>query len=451
MSRTVHATERMSGWGRTPSSLAEPVGPLDLPALRGLIAGRPGGGLLARGAGRSYGDAALNAGGLVLRPAVDPWLLLDPHAGRVRVSASTPFTELLARTVPHGWLPPVLPGTAHLTVGGAIAADVHGKNQHRDGSLAAWLDQVDLVDGTGMLRRLTPEGEPDAFRATVGGMGLTGVIVAATLRLLPIRSARLRVTTRRAADLDALMDALAGAPTRYAVAWIDGTAHGRALGRGVVDLADHCPDPDPRREPDGPRYRPGRALPAPTLPFCPVTPGTAAAFNGLWYRRAPRLAETTASLGAFFHRLDAVSGWNRALGPAGIWQYQFVVPDAGRDLVGCVLEALRRHQASPFLGTLKRFGPGDGHPLSFPVAGWSLAVDLPAARAGLGDLLDALDRLVAASGGRIYLAKDARMDRARFAETYGDGPLDAWREARERLDPHRVFRSDLGRRLGLWP
>ncbi|WP_152628385.1 FAD-binding protein [Streptacidiphilus neutrinimicus] len=437
----------LSGWGRTPSGRAALLGPLTLPALRDLIADRPHHGLVARGAGRSYGDAALNTGGLVLSPAQEPWVLLDVRAGRVRVSASVAFTDLLARTVTHGWLPPVLPGTAHLTVGGAVAADVHGKNQHRDGSIAAWLDQVDLVDGTGTLRRLTPAGTPEAFRATVGGMGLTGVIVSATLRLLPVRSARLRVTTRRAADLDGLMDALAGAPTRYAVAWIDGTAHGRSLGRGVVDLADHCPEPDPRHEPGGPRYRPGPAAPAPALPFCPVTPRTAAAFNGLWYHRAPRLRQSTAWLGSYFHRLDAVSGWNRALGPAGIWQYQFVVPDAERELVVCVLEALHRHRASPFLGTLKRFGPADGHPLSFPLAGWSLAVDLPAARAGLGELLDALDRLVATSGGRIYLAKDARMDRARFTEMYG--PLDAWREARARLDPHGVFRSDLGLRLGL--
>jgi decaprenylphospho-beta-D-ribofuranose 2-oxidase len=437
----------LSGWGRTPRSRAERVGPLVLPALRRLIAERPGRGLLARGAGRSYGDAALNGGGLVLSPAVEPWVLLDPHTGRVRVSASVTFTELLARTVPHGWLPPVLPGTAHLTVGGAIAADVHGKNQHRDGTIAAWLDQVDLVDGTGTLRRLTPQETPDAFRATVGGMGLTGVIVSATLRLLPIRSARLQITTRRAGDLDALMDALVTAPTRYAVAWIDGTARGRALGRGVADLADHCPDPDPRREPDGPRYRSRPAPTAPALPFCPATPRTAAAFNGLWYRRTPRLRQRTASLAAYFHRLDAISGWNRALGPAGIWQYQFVVPDAERDLVVCVLESLHRHRASPFLGTLKRFGPAAGPPLSFPVAGWSLAVDLPAAPDRLGGLLDALDRLVAKGGGRIYLAKDARMDRARFTEMYG--PLDDWHEARARLDPHRVFRSDLGRRLGL--
>ncbi|RAG81203.1 decaprenylphosphoryl-beta-D-ribose oxidase [Streptacidiphilus pinicola] len=437
----------LSGWGRTPRSRAEPVGPLSLPALRGLIASRPERGLVARGAGRSYGDAALNSGGLVLTQAVEPWLLLDPHRGRVRVSASVEFTELLARTVPHGWLPPVLPGTAHLTVGGAVAADVHGKNQHRDGTIAAWLDQIDLVDGTGTLRRLTPEETPHAFGATVGGMGLTGVIVSVTLRLLPIRSALLDVTTRRAADLDALMDTLDTARSRYAVAWIDGTAHGRSLGRGVVDLADHHAEPDPRREPDGPRYRPGLALPVPALPFCPVTPRTAAAFNGLWYHRAPRLRQSVATLGTFFHRLDALAGWNRALGPAGIWQYQFVVPDAERDLVVCALETLHRHQASPFLGTLKRFGPADGHPLSFPVAGWSLAVDLPAARAGIGELLDALDRLVAKSGGRLYLAKDARMDRARFTEMYG--PLDAWHEARARLDPHGVFRSDLGRRLGL--
>jgi decaprenylphospho-beta-D-ribofuranose 2-oxidase len=214
-----------------------------------------------------------------------------------------------------------------------------------------------------------------------------------------------------------------------------------------VDSADHQDAPDPVREPEGPRYAPGPVVPAPALPFNPVNRFTARAFNSLWYRAAPCRQEGTASAAAFFHRLDALAGWNRTLGPAGIWQYQFVIPDDARDVVAVVLETLHRNHAAPFLGTLKRFGAADGHPLSFPMAGWSLAVDMPAARPRIGELLDRLDRLVATVGGRVYLAKDARMDRACFTAMYG--PLDEWHATRAGLDPHELFRSDLGRRLGL--
>jgi decaprenylphospho-beta-D-ribofuranose 2-oxidase len=326
---------------------------------------------------------------------------------------------------------------------------VHGKNQHTDGSIAAWLDSVELMDGTGTLRTLTPDGEPQAFRATVGGMGLTGVLLAATLRLLPLRSALLHVTSRRVPDLDSLLAALsdATARSRYAVAWIDGTAGGRALGRGIVEAADQLPSPHPRREREGLHYEPGRVLHAPALPINPVGPFAARAFNDLWYWKTPRRSEGLLTEAAFFHRLDAVAGWNRVFGPKGIWQYQLAVPDASVGVLARALEGLRRHRAAPFLGTLKRFGPGDGHPLSFPMAGWSLAVDMPAARPHTAELLDALDRQVAAAGGRIYLAKDARMDRGCFRDMYG--PLDDWHAARAELDPHGVFRSDLGRRLGL--
>lgn len=434
----------LTGWGRTCPSRAAVTGPLDLPRLQELVAGLPPGGMVARGAGRSYGDAAQNAGGIVLSPVTRPGI--EPAGdGAVRATASTSFTELLGWTVPRGYIVPVLPGTRHLTVGGAIAADVHGKNQRSDGSFAAWVEQIELLDGRGELRVLTQDGDPGEFRATVGGMGLTGIILAATIRLLPVRSTLLEVTTRRLPGLDEVLAAMDGSRARYSVAWIDTTATGRSLGRGIVDTGEHPDAPGPA-EAGGLGYRPGHPRRAPGLPFCPVTPLTARGFNSLWYAKAPGYSSATASLPDFFHRLDALDGWNRLLGPHGFMQYQFAVPAAHDRVIAEVLEAVQGARWAPFLGTLKRFGPGSGGHLSFPLPGWSLAVDMPA-RPGLRPLLTELDGRVAAAGGRVYLAKDARLGGAALAAMYAKLP--EWQAIRAKLDPNGVFRSDLGRRVGL--
>ncbi|MCX4747006.1 FAD-binding oxidoreductase [Kitasatospora sp. NBC_01287] len=439
----------LQGWGRSTGSRSEVRGPLTVDGLSALVAECGERGLLARGAGCSYGDAAQNAGGVVLAPATGRSVEVDGPGGTVRAAGSANFAQLLARVVPLGLLPAVLPGTSRLTVGGAVACDVHGKNQRADGSIGDWLESVELLDGTGRVRLLTPQQDGEAFAATVGGMGLTGIVLAATLRLIPLPGDRLRVTSRRAADLDALLDELdrASRTSRYAVAWIDTTASGRSLGRGIVDRGDHlASDAEPR-------YEPARAPRAPRLPIGPFTPLTARAFNELWYRRAPRERHCVQGLTEFFHRLDAVREWNRALGPRGFLQYQFAVPEPAAGLLGEALTALRLAGAAPFLGTVKRFGRAGTGPLSFPLPGWSLAVDLPVggtlARGRLRAVLDRLDRRVAEAGGRVYLAKDARLGRAAFDAMYG--PLDDWRAVRARLDPAATMRSDLGRRLGLCP
>ena len=443
---TTTAERVLAGWGRSVPSRALVTGPLDLRQLGDLIEDAPAGGVLARGAGRSYGDAAQNAGGVVLQPVTTSWIEPDLEHAAVGVSASVTFSELLARLVPLGLLPPVLPGTRHLTVGGAVAADVHGKNQHTDGSISAWIDTIELLDGDGALRAVRP-GTP-SFRATVGGMGLTGVIVSVRLRLLQIRSARLRVTTRRLGDLDALLAAHEETGARYAVSWVDLSATGRSLGRGVLETGDHLTYADPVHEADGLHYHPGRPWPAPALPFCPVTTWSAHAVNHLWFRTSPRGRTSVAGIPAYFHRLDAVRDWNRTVGPAGLRQYQFVVPSGAEKLLAYVITELQRHRAAAFLGTLRRFGPASGNYLSFPLPGWSLAVDMPAARPDLDSLLDDLDHQVAEAGGRVYLCQDSRMSREAFAGMYGDD-LDNWRAARATLDPASRFRSDLGRRLGL--
>jgi decaprenylphospho-beta-D-ribofuranose 2-oxidase len=435
----------LTGWGRTAPTRSQVLGPLEIEQLQHLVASGPERGVLARGGGRSYGDAAQNAGGRVLAPVTKPVIQVDAGAGTVRASASVTFAELLTELVPRGLLLPVLPGTRHLTVGGAVAADVHGKNQHRDGSIAHFIEEIELLDGRGELHWLTRDGDPEAFLATVGGMGLTGIILAVTLRVWPLRSTLLRVTARRLPGLDEVLAAMDRAAGRYCVAWIDTTAAGRSLGRGIVEFGDHLAQPDPVAEPEQLAYRAGHPRRAPAMPFSPLTPWSARAFNSMWFRKAAVASDQLVGLPAFFHRLDAARDWNRALGPRGLVQYQFAVPDSGQQVIADVLE--RTRDCAPFLGTLKRFGPASGAPLSFPLPGWSLAIDMPAGRPPLGPLLDELDRQVAAAGGRVYLAKDARLTRQAFELMYGD--LAGWRALRAKFDPAGVFQSDLGRRVGL--
>jgi decaprenylphospho-beta-D-ribofuranose 2-oxidase len=437
----------LTGFGGTRPSWAIVHAPMECSALQELVASRPARGVLGRGAGRSYGDAAQNQDGHVVTPVTQPTMELDVAARTLRASASVTFAQVLAKAVPHGLILPVLPGTRHLTIGGAVAADVHGKNQHGDGSIAAWIDEIELIDGTGALRTLMPDSDPEAFHATVGGMGMTGIIVAVKIRMMPVRSAMMQVTSRREADLDGVLAALDGGREKYSVAWVDTTASGRSLGRGIVDTGDHLAGPDPLREPDGLTYRVSHTRRAPAMPFCAVTPLSALLFNSVWFSQATNYRIAVTDLPTFFHRLDAVDGWNRAVGPRGLIQYQFVVPDGAENVIVHALQTVQRHRCAPFLGTLKRFGQASKGSLSFPMRGWSLAIDMPAGRPGLRVALAKLDHAVTAVGGRVYLAKDARLRRGSFDVMYG--PQTAWRSARARLDPDGVFQSDLGRRLGL--
>ncbi len=449
------AVRSLRGFARSTSSLSHVTGPLDPDQVADLLVHADSRGVLARGSGCSYGDAAQNAGGTVVSEAGPgrggPRVVVDGASSVVHAVAGATFEEVLATVVPAGFILPVLPGTRRLTVGGALAADVHGKNQHGDGTVARWVSSLELVDGTGGRRTLTPDATPDWFRATLGGMGLTGVVTEATLRLLPLHSTRLRVRSERTGDLDETLASLARSPERYSVAWVDASARGAALGRGVVEVGDHLDEPQ-ADEQEGLVYRPRWAPPVPPLPVRPVTSVTARVFNATRFRVAPRRREEVVELTPFFHRLDALDGWNRAVGPRGFVQYQFAVPDGGEPVLGEVLDTLHREDVPCFLATLKRFGPASEALLTFPRPGWSLALDLPrggaAAASHLGAVLDRLDRRIAEVGGRIYLCKDGRLSRETFETMYGDG-LEDWRRVRAELDPAGTMRSDLGRRLGL--
>lgn len=445
---------RLSGWGRTAATMATvtaPTSPADVISAVRTTGSR---GLIARGLGRSYGDPAQNAGGTVLDvTGLSEPLALDAERGVVDVSAGTSVDALLRDVVPRGWFVPVTPGTRFVTVGGALAADVHGKNHHRDGAFAAHVRSVDLVDGRGEVRQVGPADDPALFWATAGGMGLTGIVLRVRLQLVPIETTVMTVDTESADDLDAVMAALSSSDQhhRYTVAWLDTSARGGSLGRGVVSRGDHTPLSD---LPQGRRahpldFHPRQAgLVPPGLPVAAVNRLTVRAFNEVWFKKAPRRQSgVLQGLSGFFHPLDGVAHWNRAYGPTGIVQYQFVVPLDRDDIVRTTLLRLQAVGAPSFLTVLKRLGAASPSPIGFPRPGWTLAVDVPADVPGLAQVLDDLDVEVATAGGALYLAKDARM-RAELVPTMYPR-LDEWRAARARVDPDGVFCSDQARRLRL--
>lgn len=445
--------ETLTGWGLTCPSTAEvavlaPGEPPDA-ALAELSAR----GLIARGLGRSYGDAAQNGGGTILRTAGG--MELDVHSGVLRAGAGASLDEILRVVVPQGWFVPVTPGTRYVTVGGAIAADIHGKNHHIDGTFGAHVLSLELLTADGQVRTLTPDDTDSGrlFWATVGGMGLTGVILTATIKLIPIESSRMAVDTVRTGDLDELMARMvaADATAHYSVAWVDSVARGRSFGRGVLTTGDHAAvDTLPAAMLDDPLgYDPSVVAGAP--PWVPeglLNRATVRGFNELWFRKAPKHREgEIQSIAGFFHPLDGVRSWNRIYGKGGFLQYQFAVPDAAGGLIGYALGELQRVGAPSFLTVLKRFGPQNPGLLSFPTSGWTLALDVATGLPGLAQTLDRLDEKVIAAGGRLYLAKDSRASAEIIAAGYPH--LDEFRAIKSAVDPQGIFRSDLSRRLQL--
>lgn len=445
-----YSSAPLSGWGRTNVSVGHVVRPQSLDELRSIIAGAGPRGLIVRGLGRSYGDPAQNAGGTVVDlTSWDRVLDLDTTGPRLRVQAGASLAKLLKGLVTRDLWMPVVPGTHHVTIGGAIAADVHGKNHHVAGSFGHHLTALSILLTSGDLVEATPTGAyADLFWATVAGMGLTGVVIEATLELTPIDTPHVVVSTRRTPGLGKLLDALASdSDSTYNVAWFDAASTGPALGRGVVTSAR----PATRDEVVGVETG-ASGLHWPSVGVTPpvnlVNPWTARAFNRWQYTRAarrPRIGDVR-PLEGFLNPLDAVDGWNRLYGPRGFCQYQFVVPFSAESSLTEALRLLGESGHVSSINVLKRLGSSNQAPLSFPMPGWTVTVDLPV-RPGLSALLSRLDSVVVSSSGRLYLAKDARTDAETIERMYPR--LDEFRTTRDRYDPHRRLRSDLSRRLEL--
>ncbi|HMR94432.1 MAG TPA: FAD-binding oxidoreductase [Microthrixaceae bacterium] len=450
----LESTRRLlNGWARTNPSVATVVSPVDDDQVRAVVRDAGTNGVVARGLGRSYGDAAQNSGGTVLDGPTRSGLVdLDLRTGVARILAGTSLDDLMRWLVPLGWFVPVTPGTRMVTVGGAIAADIHGKNHHRKGSWCHHVLSLRLVDGRGEVRDLNPQDHPREFWATAGGMGLTGVVLDATVQLQAIESGKLLVDSDRATDLDAVMSLMVDGDDAYdySVAWIDVMAKGRHLGRSVLDRGRFATRDEVLASGNSrPRDYSTHMLPSPpdVLPSGLINKFTARAFNELWFRKSPvRRRDSLMGIEQFFHPLDMVAEWNRVYGRRGFLQWQYVVPDEAGEFVRSSLERIAAAGLPSFLAVLKRMGTSNPGHLSFPMSGWTLAFDAPVA-AGMGGLFDELDRSVVDWGGRLYLAKDSRLDPDLLPKMYPR--VDEWRAIRGELDPDGRFRSDLGRRLGL--
>jgi decaprenylphospho-beta-D-ribofuranose 2-oxidase len=456
-------TVRLTGWGRVSPSSAELAEPATAGEASELLSSgaatrgtavRQHSGVIPRGLGRSYNNAAQCDGGVVISTArLNRILALDAATGLVTCEAGVSLEQLMVAGLPAGWFVPVSPGTRQVTVGGAIAADVHGKNHHVAGSFARHVRSFDLLAPDGEPRTVTEAADPALFWATAGGMGLTGLIVRATIQLKRVATSRVRVDTVRTADIDQTMAVLAEHDGRfgYTVAWSDSLARGAGLGRSVITSGDFAEPGDlaPADARDPFAFRPGARLGVPPgVPPGLINRYTVALANEAYYRRAPRSRTgEIQAIGPFFHPLDAIRNWNRVYGPGGFRQYQYVVPFGAESAVRRSFELVSQARAPSFVTVLKRFGPGDEGLLSFPMPGWTLALDFPARTPGLAGLLNSLDQLVVKAGGRVYLAKDSRVPPEVLAAMYPR--LAEFRKLRAELDPAGILASDLSRRLSL--
>lgn len=451
----------LCGWGRIAPSSArlrhvtrvEDV----LEALSGTGPARAG--LIARGAGRCYGDAAQSAGGEVLdMRGLDRVVSLDRERLAVTAQAGVTIARLIAYLGSVGLTLPVVPGTRYVTVGGALASDVHGKGHHRDGGFGAHVEQFDLCVPGGGLLDVSRENEPELFDATLGGMGLTGTVVQVRLAVEPLASPWVAADLEKTGDLDETLAVLAGHERRrWSVAWLDLLAGRGAMGRALVSRANPWPTTTPSsgRYRRGSRQGAGGALSEDPLVGIPrrfpgglLKPGLVRSFNAARWHAAPRAQlDRPVTLAGYFFPLDALGSWNRLYGSQGLVQYQFVVPLGQEgELVRCV-ELLRARRLPVYLAVLKRLGAGAAGALSFPIEGWTLALDIPAGVEGLRETLDDLDELVAGAGGRVYLTKDVRLRKDVLPVMYPK--LDRFLALRARIDPTGMLRSDLGARLGL--
>jgi decaprenylphospho-beta-D-ribofuranose 2-oxidase len=449
--RTDMSSTELSGWGLYPRSRCHLVEPDSLTDVERSIDPR---GTIPRGVGRSYGDAALNRDKLVLgMRRLDRFISFDASTGILICEGGVTLSRIIRSFAPRGWFPMITPGTQHVTVGGCIANDIHGKGHHAQGSFATSVVSMRVLGADGSISTLNRSENSDVFWASFGGMGLLGVVVEATLKLRAIETTFYKQRAIVVNDLEEMLDAFDANDSLYpySVAYIDPIAKGKDLGRGVLTVGDHARLEDlPLRLSKHPLHTSGDQLVS--VPF--ELPQ--ATLNALTARLVNVAIKQVLAHGApiahyekFFFPLDAIGHWNRGYGKSGFTQYQFVIPlTDGRRVMRDILSTIVSSGSMPFLNILKRMGRASGGHLSFPIEGYTFAIDFPI-RPDTAALTKRLDAMVREASGRIYLGKDAFVDAETFRAMYPR--LDEWLSIKRRCDPNNVFVSDLARRVGLIP
>lgn len=405
---------KLSGWGRFPVLEARSCAPRSVEALQELVLSEPS--LIARGNGRAYGDSAINTSATIEMRYLNRMLAFDPIAGQLVVEAGVLLGDIIAAFLPRGWFPMVTPGTKLVTLGGAIAADVHGKNHHRDGSFRSCVDWIDVMGADGKTRRCSPRDDATLFDHTLGGMGLTGIILRAAIRLRPVETGWIRQTTIATRNLKGAMAAFEAAQeATYSVAWIDCLGTGDNLGRSLVMLGEHAVRADlPQGSAIAPfRIKAKRMLSVPMdFPAFTLNSLTVRAFNAFYYwAGARKIGAQLVDWDSYFYPLDKILCWNRIYGRKGFAQFQCVLPlDSSEAGLIALLSEIAKAGSGSFLAVLKRFGR-QSSAFSFPMEGYTLALDFPVTPKTLA-LLERLDQITIEYGGRFYLAKDSRMTSA---------------------------------------
>ncbi len=430
----------LSGWGHYPIIAADLSRPAHLASIRQQLNNSAS--IIGQGHQRSYGDSAL-AQHMIRMTTFDRLLDFNPKTGVLICEAGISLQQLLAIFVPRGWFLPITPGTSYISMGGAIASDIHGKNHHLKGCFSECLYSFSLMIASGDILECSRTQNAELFYATCGGMGLTGIILTAHIQLKAIQSAWITETQYSAHHLNDLLDLFeAHHQATYSVAWIDTLAQGTQLGRSILMLGEHSAIGSLTLA-----KKNNRTLPI-NLPIWVLNRYSISAFNQYYFYQGKTTTQPRqVPYQTFFYPLDTIQHWYRLYGKNGFIQYQFVVPKAaGRTALTHILTTIHQYQQYPFLSVLKAFGPANQNYLSFPMEGYTLALDFKLNNTLL-PLLDILDAMVLSYGGRLYLAKDARMSETTFKNSYPE--WEKFQRVRHQWQAHTRFNSVQSRRIGL--
>ena len=452
----LESLKNISGWGKINPVDVDIITPETIEEIKIIINNSKAKSIISRGLGRSYGDAAQIKEGKVLK--LNNFKKITPNYQKYEITAQAgaTFEEILKVIIPKGFFLPVTPGTKKITLGGAIAADVHGKNHHIDGSFGNYIKRIRLINGSGENIILSPINQNqlennEKFWATIGGMGLTGIIIDATFSIIPIQTSLIKTEISRHDNLDDLMQKMLEADEKYkySVAWIDSMNNGL---RGILTCGNHITNKDLGNSKDQ-NYLSFNSKSFTNIPnLIPINLMQRTfikLFNEFWFRKTSKnISKKLMTIEKFFYPLDAINNWNNIYGRKGFIQYQLFVPEEQKKLIKKILYKLKSINALTFLPVLKRLGAANQGYLSFPSPGWTLSIDLPAPNQKVENVLKEIDKEIAEIGGRFYLAKDSRQSEHIFKKTYPS--LDTWKKVQTRLDPQGKFISDMAIRLRIF-